>query len=153
MHLSDSTLRELVAMICQTTLERGAEQLPEPLAVAGQTGYLTACVQIAGTWQGAVTIACSDAFARQTASAMFALAPESVTVADARDALGELTNILGGNLKSILPGPSFLSLPIVADGSNHALRVLESRVLLEESYQCDGLPFHIAVLEGLPETA
>ncbi|QCC78154.1 chemotaxis protein CheX [Nocardioides daphniae] len=36
--------------------------------------------------------------------------------ADVVDAVGELVNMVGGNVKSLVPGPSQLSLPLVATG-------------------------------------
>ncbi|TIC83622.1 chemotaxis protein CheX [Nocardioides sp. GY 10113] len=41
---------------------------------------------------------------------------EPLDDADLADAVGELVNMVGGSLKSILPGPSALSLPTVAAG-------------------------------------
>ena len=46
---------------------------------------------------------------------MFGSAPDVVTDAEVVDALGELTNMIGGNVKSLLPAPSQLSLPMVSD--------------------------------------
>jgi hypothetical protein len=37
--------------------------------------------------------------------------PTVVDDEDVADALGELANVLGGNIKSVLPGPSALGLP------------------------------------------
>jgi chemotaxis protein CheX len=49
------------------------------------------------------------------AATMFDTQPEVVTDAEVVDALGELTNMIGGNIKSLLPAPSQLSLPMVAE--------------------------------------
>ena len=42
---------------------------------------------------------------------------------DVRDSLGELANMVGGNLKSVLPPGVALSMPSVVDGSDYALRI------------------------------
>lgn len=42
---------------------------------------------------------------------------------DVADALGEFVNIVGGNIKSALPGPIALSLPLVALGRTEGLIV------------------------------
>jgi hypothetical protein len=39
---------------------------------------------------------------------------------DVLDAVGEMSNILGGNLKVLLPVPHKLSLPVVISGSNYS---------------------------------
>ena len=40
-----------------------------------------------------------------------AAAPERLDAADVDDALGEIANVVGGNVKAVLPGPSVLGLP------------------------------------------
>jgi len=44
---------------------------------------------------------------------MFALPEEQLSDADIHDAVGELSNIVGGNIKSLLPPPTSLSIPFV----------------------------------------
>lgn len=56
-------------------------------------------------------IECSESFARWAASRMFDA--EVSSRQDVGDALGELTNMVGGNLKALLPGPNRLSIPDV----------------------------------------
>ncbi|HVD28484.1 MAG TPA: chemotaxis protein CheX [Mycobacteriales bacterium] len=58
--------------------------------------------------------------ARTAASAMFDRPAEALTDDEVADALGELTNMIGGNLKSLLPGPSRLSMPAVTVGATTA---------------------------------
>ena len=41
---------------------------------------------------------------------------------DVADALGELANVVGGNVKAVLPGPSVLGLPEVGTAPNPATR-------------------------------
>ena len=60
-------------------------------------------VMIRGGWQGRLLLVCPKAVARKAAAAMFAVPLPAVTETDLRDTLGELTHILGGNLKSLLP--------------------------------------------------
>jgi chemotaxis protein CheX len=72
-------------------------------------------VLITGAWSGGVVLAGSTGLARAVASAMFELPEEELTAEEVRDAFGELTNMIGGGIKSLVPGPSTLSLPAVAD--------------------------------------
>ena len=39
---------------------------------------------------------------------------------EVRDLLGEMANLVGGNIKGMLPGPSRLSLPVVAPPVDHS---------------------------------
>jgi chemotaxis protein CheX len=71
-------------------------------------GFLTGCVYIVGGWEGLTTIQCSERLARKAASIMFGC--DEPQAEEIRDALGELVNMTGGNIKSLLPGPCELSL-------------------------------------------
>ena len=73
---------------------------------------VSAWVQISGPWNGAVVLTCAPATAEAlTESVLRARPPATVDDEDVADALGELANVLGGNIKSVLPGPSSLGLP------------------------------------------
>ncbi|MFL6145729.1 MAG: chemotaxis protein CheX [Labedaea sp.] len=75
---------------------------------------LAASVGIVGTFEGHVVVSCTEDAARTVASVLFDMPTEEVTSDEIGDALGELANVLGGNVKSMLPAPSTMSLPTVA---------------------------------------
>ena len=75
-------------------------------------------VAIIGDCEAVVTIRCSASFARRWAEAMFDLSADELTEADVADALGELTNMTGGGVKSLLPGVCTLGLPWVASAAD-----------------------------------
>jgi chemotaxis protein CheX len=104
---------------------------------------LTACVHITGTWNGVVTLGCSPAFAQRAAGAMFDCAPESASHEEVHDALGELANMVGGNLKGLLPGSCQLSLPAVAAGE---LAWPGSSLVEEAWFDCSGEALVVRVL-------
>jgi chemotaxis protein CheX len=85
----------------------------------GETGrypaQLSAWIGLSGAWHGRVVLGCSAAGARHVAAAMFTAPGADVTTAEVADAVGELANIIGGIVKCLLPAPSRLSLPQVAD--------------------------------------
>ena len=60
-----------------------------------------------------MVVRCSAAAARNAAAALLGVELDDVTTEDVTDALGELANIIGGNVKSLLPEPCALSLPHV----------------------------------------
>lgn len=100
---------------------------------------LTGAVTVAGPWSGLVALACPAVLARRFAAVVFAVPPERVADEQCRDVLGELTNVLGGGLKALLPGRSTLGLPVVtAAGTGTAgdpldrmaFRCLDQTVLL-----------------------
>ena len=110
----------------------------------GRPAEVTASVSIAGTWNGVVVISMSTASATQVGSALLQLEPADLEPADIDDAVGELVNIVGGNVKSVLPGPSSLSLPLVAHGSaNVAGR--DAQIVAQAALEWRGEHVEIAV--------
>jgi chemotaxis protein CheX len=85
-----------------------------PIGRPGRPGGISAVVTVAGAWHGAIVVSCSPAAARQLAGVLLGLPEGQVSTNDVDDALGELANIIGGNIKGLLPGPSTLSLPYLA---------------------------------------
>ena len=76
---------------------------------------MVGAVRVTDAWFGAVVLEMTSGLARSVAATMFATSADLVTDPEVVDALGELTNMIGGNVKSLLPAPSQLSLPMVAE--------------------------------------
>ena len=107
---------------------------------------LAGCVQITGAWNGTVTMHYPMALAKQVAAIMFDLHGEPVENELIQDALGELTNMTGGNIKSLLPEPCFLSLPAVAV-TKSAMRIPGSELVSKVTFQCNGENFQVSLLK------
>ena len=75
--------------------------------------YLIASLHIEGAWQGEVALVCSEGLAYRVTAHLFEINEDAVTWDEVKDALGELSNMIGGNMKQLLPEPSRLMLPIV----------------------------------------
>ncbi|GAA3871762.1 hypothetical protein GCM10022243_41290 [Saccharothrix violaceirubra] len=103
-------------------------------AAGDERGDLAASVSVAGAWEGTLVVSCTDDASREVASALFAMPVSEVTPADIGDALGELANVLGGNVKSMLPSPSTLSLPEVftTDDDSQVVEVCRTVVTWRE---------------------
>lgn len=76
----------------------------------------SAAVSVHGGWTGSITVELSHAVAQSLTRLMLAMGDEPLADADIADAVGELVNMIGGNIKSLMPGPSALTLPVVAAG-------------------------------------
>jgi len=76
----------------------------------------SSAVSIHGGWTGTVTIELSAKVAQSLTSMMLMMEPDEIDDAEIADAVGELVNMIGGNIKSLMPGPSALTLPVVAAG-------------------------------------
>lgn len=109
------------------------------LAVSG-------CVTISGGWEGAVILEVSSALARTAAARLFGTEPDEVLEDEVVDAVGELVNVVGGNIKSMLPGADRLSIPTVAVGVGHPLRVPSATLATRVRFTWLGEPLVVSVL-------
>ena len=116
MVLSDDDLRELIEGVWAPSLE-----LPVVAGAPGDPADLAhgAVLRFSGGWNGHVCIDAADGFARAVAAAMFGLPDADVTTEDARDALGEMANVMGGNVKSYAAGEVDLALPVTGAAGAH----------------------------------
>ncbi len=115
---------------------------PEP---SGDENILIGQVNISGGWDGQVRLHATAALGRATSAKMFAMTPETVQAQDQIDAIYELTNIIAGNIKSLLPEPCRLSLPTVQLGSEWAPSVAKADQVSELAFECEGHPLLVTV--------
>ncbi len=105
---------QLVADVWESLLDLPVRRAEHAFAL---DHALTASVALHGNWSGLVTFTCPAAAAADVARAMLALPDgEEPTSEDVEDALGEVANVLGGNVKALLPGAERLGLPRVGTG-------------------------------------
>ena len=107
---------------------------------------LTSSVHLTGGWNGAVCFECNSLQARQFAALILAMDPPEAVDDDVRDVLGELANMIGGNLKSGMAAGVQLSMPTVMEGNDYEMRVCGSEVLERLGFQCDQGNFWVTVL-------
>lgn len=110
-------------------------------------GFITGAVSLTGAWEGTVAVHCTTGLACRAASVMFGREEASVSASEIYDALGELANMISGNLKTLLPKPSFLSLPCVVEGFNDALEEPESATYRQITWDCGGQSLMVTVLQ------
>lgn len=127
------------------------EALGLPLAVrprsdAADDGevQLKGTVQIRGEWNGRVMIYAPLGLAAECAARMLGTAVTALAPNEIGDAWGELANMVGGNLKSMVASPSRLSLPEVSDiePGGHEER---ARALNEVTFACLGQRMRVVV--------
>jgi chemotaxis protein CheX len=107
---------------------------------------LVGVIQIAGAWNGAVFVEVSEEFATYAATKMLMMEVADVVHEDRQDTLGELTNMIGGNIKSIVTSPSNLSLPTVSSGTYLNVRAIGSVPVCKTSLRCDEHEMQIIVM-------
>lgn len=77
---------------------------------------VSASVSVTGGWSGHVVFACGEEMGRTIAAGLLMAEPNDINDDDLSDAMGEMANVIGGNVKSVMPGPSKLSLPVAIIG-------------------------------------
>ena len=107
---------------------------------------LTSFVQLAGEWNGAVMLECSRKQACYFAGRILAMDPPETVDDDVRDVLGELANMIGGNMKCGMAAGVSLSMPTVMEGRDYDLRICGSQVLERVAFQCAEGLFWVTVL-------
>ena len=106
-------------------------QSPEPV----WADPVVAWVDLHGGWTGRAVVTTERGTADDLARALLDLpAGEPVAEDDLRDAFGEIANVVGGNVKALLPFTGTMGLPQVATSPGAAAlpaSVLVTRVLLD----------------------
>ena len=108
---------------------------------------VTGLVHISGDAEGSVSLECPTVLARAAAALMFGTEVDDLAAGEMEDALGELTNMTGGGVKSLLLGQSQLSLPTVIEGAGYHLNVPGAVPVLAVWFACDGSPVVVRVYE------
>lgn len=142
MSLSPGDLFEILETIWSTQLGFDLNQGGEAADVmkVSQEHLMTGIVQISGGFSGAVHLICGRSVVRVAAARMFSVPEGELADEDLRDALGELTNMVGGNVKTLLPGSEFLSLPTVIEGSDYGVARLDSDLVASTEASHRGKP-------------
>ncbi|MFQ5451066.1 MAG: chemotaxis protein CheX [Nitrospinaceae bacterium] len=148
MQFIENEICEYTENIWKSTLALEAKPTQDEYNPGKQKDFLAGCVQITGSWEGTVAIHCPMSLARQVAAIMFSLEENSIDKEQIQDALGELANMTGGNIKSLLPEPCYLSLPAVALTSS-ALRIPGSELLTKVTFECNGNHFLVSLLKRI----
>lgn len=125
----------------------GEDELLVPVAGELPADVLSAWVDVVGPWTGSVVLTTGRQTAAELTRALLAeSAPELLDHEDVADAFGEIANVVGGNVKAALPGPSALGLPEV--GEAPAVRNPEDVVRVDVLWR--GEPVSLSVQGALP---
>jgi len=119
-----------------------------PHAEEESHGEMLAMVGMAGSLCGVTTIHCSKTIAEKLAVAMLGEDAES-NPSMARDALGELCNMVAGNFKakiSNLADTCMLSVPTVIAGDNYSMEISEPSDGVTVALILDDEPIWVALM-------
>lgn len=119
--------------------EQGGEQTDT------STNAWAGVITIGGAWEGAVAVQLPESLGRQAACILFSTAETAVTSQDVQDALAELTNVVGGNLKAILPPPCKLGLPVVLEGDDYRIWLPKDVTPISRQFRCEDQLFTVVI--------
>ncbi len=107
----------------------------------------TSAVHLSGAWNGAMLFECAPWQACRFAGLFLSMDPPETVNDDVRDVLGELANMIGGNLKSALAMGLSLSMPRVLAGDDYRVLVGECEVQDRLAFECALGPFWVTLLD------
>jgi hypothetical protein len=110
--IDEATIQSIAEEAWQALV--GEEEFLEPLPGDAPEDAISSWVEVVGPWNGAVVLTVARSTAGELARCLLKEhAPPVLDDEDVEDAMGELANVVGGNVKAVLPGPSVLGLPEV----------------------------------------
>ena len=139
----EAEITDIVQMIWSTLIDVPIE--PDGSAPPADASTVTGVVNIDGAWRGAVLVRCPLALATLLTEAMFK-GDDEPTFEEVSDAMGELTNMVAGNTKALLPQPSAISLPTVAFGSQYEISVKGTRPVATVTFTSKSFPLVVSVV-------
>ncbi len=107
---------------------------------------LTSYVQLTGDLNGAVLLECTRQQACHFAGLILATDPPAIVNDDVRDVLGELANVIGGNMKCGMSTAARLSMPIVVEGGDDDPRILDVKAGERLTFESSEGHFWVTIL-------
>ncbi|MGC9949359.1 MAG: chemotaxis protein CheX [Bryobacteraceae bacterium] len=140
-------LARIVQSVFQTMMDLEATASGTPWIHAPDT--ITSAVHFVGTWRGAALVECGAQPACQFAARFMGIGLPAAIDDDVRDVMGELANMVAGNLKSLLPKGVDLSMPSVVVGSDYSLHVCGVNAMERMTFSSGAGDFRVTLIEIL----
>lgn len=147
MQIIETNLGEITSKIWNTTLGLRLTPMVHDVSMEGRREIVIGCVQFTGAWEGALSLVCPLSLARKAAKVIFEADSLSTTIRQTEEAIGELINIAGGNLKSLLPSSVQMGLPLVAIGDYLTLVLPGEQVVSRVVLEHEGQPLEIRLMK------
>jgi chemotaxis protein CheX len=149
MHKQD--LEAVVGSVFSTMM--GVDVWPSDAPCPGPAGLLTAAVYLTGPWEGAVFVHCHPQQACDFAGRFMGMPPPEAVDDDVRDVMGELANMIAGNLKCTFCPGIRVSIPSVVDGCGYALRVCGGHIVCQAGFDTPGGAVWVTLIDTLDKDA
>lgn len=146
--LYQTHINSIVSELFQIMLE--TEVTPVIASGRSRSKIVMAIVGFTGAWRGALSLECPENHARCLAKRLLGIAEPPELDDEIGDALGEITNIIAGNLKPLLgPGSGVqIGIPSVVQASDYSLDLCGSNALSHCAFSSDMGEFRVTLVEG-----
>lgn len=142
----ENQIRSIVHDVWSTQLGLSIDDLKVP-ANTTETTTITAAIHITGDFRGGIRLESSRALVRRAASIMFDQPEDTMTREDELDVIGELANVIAGNIKALIQGNNSLSLPTIIDGSDYQISTVDVKTSDDYRFALDGEAMVLTVVE------
>ncbi|GAA2696979.1 chemotaxis protein CheX [Actinoplanes palleronii] len=150
--VDENDLAEMVEQVWESYLDPEGVSPLIPTYDENQPSEVHSSVSITGSWSGHIVYASSRAAAQRAAAAFLAMEQDEVSEEDISDTLGELANIVGGNVKAMLPPGSHLSLPQVSLAPETSARFPNTQRISGVYGLWEGEPVSISMWQSSTDT-
>lgn len=147
MHFEKEDINRIITDIWTSILGFEIEYVHEGVTLPKGERSMVGCIQIAGEWEGAVTLFCPDSLVLKATASMFGMGEDEVSDEEMQDTLGELTNMTAGNINTLLPPGCCISLPSVAEGIDYKVTIPGGRITCQLGFLCEGQPMIATIME------
>ncbi|BCY15173.1 chemotaxis protein CheX [Actinoplanes sp. L3-i22] len=150
--VDENDLAEMVEQVWEAYLDpEGVSPLMQTYD-ENQPSEVHSSVSITGSWSGHIVYSSSRAAAQRAAAAFLAMELDEVSEEDISDTLGELANIVGGNVKAMLPPGAQLSLPQVVLAPESSARYPNTERISGVYGLWEGEPVSISMWQSSTDT-
>lgn len=140
-------LARIVQTVFQTMMDVDVQTAESPWVRPPNT--ISAAVQFVGEWRGAALVECAGEQACHFAARFLGMPAPAAVDDDVRDVIGELANMVAGNLKSLLPRGVDLSMPCVHEASQCSLPARSVGAVEHLPFSSTLGPFRVTLLQLL----
>lgn len=140
-----SDFKHVVRSVFETMLGLALEGAETPWVAASDR--VTASVYFVGRWNGALLLECSHSQACFFTQLFLSREQPPAMDSYVQDVLGELANMLAGNLKSILPQGIGISVPSITQGTDYTLRICRDHMVERFGFSGQSGIFWITLVE------
>jgi CheY-specific phosphatase CheX len=145
---SEDQVRSVVRNVWSTQLGLQIDDLG-PDVDAPAKPAMTAAIHITGDFRGWIRLECSAALVRRAAAIMFQQPEDDLRREDDLDVIGEITNVVAGNIKALIDGHNSLSLPTIIEGSDYEVETIDVKSADRYAFGLGGEVLVATVVEHL----